>query len=294
MNLPVTISKPERSLANYTRDLKGKIDFCTEIVKSGLYSKKVSTPQAALVLILRGEELGFSPLASLDLIDFYNGKPNLSAAALSAIAMANGGRFRIHVSNSAECKITASRRENGFERTVHWTIGRAKNAGLITKDNWKNDPEAMMYARCMGTLVRSGWPDIIAGLYSTEEMSDGPDLGPEPEGSSGATDVIELTQELPPEMVAQSIPADDITASNERRRKKSLSIESGRRSESVMYDIRNEPDDVRKQLCAIAFERGAVVDKEKIIHCFEEIPELSQYEYSGVEGEIDDGEDIPL
>jgi hypothetical protein len=57
---------------------------------------------------------------------------------------------------------------------VSFTRAEAVAMGLAGKDNWKKQFGVMMYWRCTTKMGRRVFPDIIAGLYSHEEMD--PDL----------------------------------------------------------------------------------------------------------------------
>jgi outer membrane biosynthesis protein TonB len=54
-----------------------------------------------------------------------------------------------------------------------WTMERAKKAGLTT-DNWRKYPEAMLFARCLSSGIRSYCPDALsvgAPVYAIGEVS---------------------------------------------------------------------------------------------------------------------------
>lgn len=56
---------------------------------------------------------------------------------------------------------------------MEYTIAEAKQAGLMGKGgNWDARPKTMLRHRCATELARAVYPDIVAGLYSTEEMQD--------------------------------------------------------------------------------------------------------------------------
>jgi hypothetical protein len=57
---------------------------------------------------------------------------------------------------------------------VTYTLEDAKRAGLLGKDNWKNDPEAMNYSRAMAKTQRRYFPDLFAigAVYVAEELEE--------------------------------------------------------------------------------------------------------------------------
>jgi hypothetical protein len=55
-----------------------------------------------------------------------------------------------------------------------WTIDRAKDLGLVGKQNWRQQPTAMLLARASAELARLVAADAILGLpYIAEELEDG-------------------------------------------------------------------------------------------------------------------------
>lgn len=62
------------------------------------------------------------------------------------------------------------------ERALTFTIEQAHRAGYTATRNgdgsWQKDPETMLYWRCGTRAARRWWPDVVAGVYSVEEMSD--------------------------------------------------------------------------------------------------------------------------
>jgi len=53
---------------------------------------------------------------------------------------------------------------------MSFTIEQAQRAGVTGKDNWKKYPEAMLRARCISALARAVYPDVVLGIYETDEL----------------------------------------------------------------------------------------------------------------------------
>lgn len=130
-------------------------------------------PEAVLAALLSGAERGLGPMESLRSINVIEGKPSLSAEAMRALVLAAGHEIEIIESNAN--KATLVGRRAGSTTTsppFTWTIDRARRANLTNKDNWRKYPEAMLLARASTDLCRAVFPDVIAGLASTEEVDD--------------------------------------------------------------------------------------------------------------------------
>lgn len=128
--------------------------------------------------ILYGKELGLDPMTSLQTINVIQGRPTLTANAMRGLAMASGVRFRIDDNTETRCVMSAMP-PGGEWTTVTWTIDQAKKLGLTVKDNWKNQPGAMLIARATSQLCRLVAANILIGApYSTEEINDAGPLTP--------------------------------------------------------------------------------------------------------------------
>jgi hypothetical protein len=51
-----------------------------------------------------------------------------------------------------------------------FSLEDAKRAQLVDKAVWKQYPRAMLRSRAVSEVVRTAFPECIAGLYTPEEM----------------------------------------------------------------------------------------------------------------------------
>jgi hypothetical protein len=69
--------------------------------------------------------------------------------------------------------IVWQRRRSDEPTTTVFTMPDAERAGLTKNNpNWQRYPANMLRARAISNAARMGWPDILNGLYSAEEMRD--------------------------------------------------------------------------------------------------------------------------
>lgn len=61
------------------------IDRANQMVKSGLLPDGVKNGQAALIIMEKGKEMGFSPISAFEHIIVINGKPGLDGAAIGTL-----------------------------------------------------------------------------------------------------------------------------------------------------------------------------------------------------------------
>lgn len=143
--------------------------------KSGLFPDIKSQAQA-VVKILAGKEIGLSPFQSMKDIYLVNGKLALQANALAAlIKTSKKYDYKVNKIDDKECVIeffilTQDKKESLGIST--FTFADAAKAGLVNKDNWKNFPRNMMFARALANGQRWFCPDAATGWHVSEEFED--------------------------------------------------------------------------------------------------------------------------
>lgn len=149
-------------------------------VKSGLLPASIKTPEQAVVIALKGKELSLAPMASFEMIDVIMGKPALKPKGMAALCRKGGVRTKTikdfePVVNAEGKKVDMETiirfYRDGIEEDVKYTYRDAESLGLTSKDNWKKQPGVMMYWRCYSKGANRVCPDLIGGLYTTEELA---------------------------------------------------------------------------------------------------------------------------
>lgn len=141
------------------------------------YLEPDEVAQNVCAAFLAGAEIGLKPMQSLQAINIIEGQPALSALAMRALVQGAGHDIWIHEQSveRSTMLVTMRGRRAGSEHVteVTWTLGRARQAGLLEKDNWQKDPFAMLVARASAALCRIIASDVLMGLaYSAEELGD--------------------------------------------------------------------------------------------------------------------------
>lgn len=131
-------------------------------------------PVELTAAILSGLEVGLSPMAAMRAFDVIQGQAAARAITLRAIAQSHGHEMVVVESTSARCRMKGKRKGSDEWQHVTWDTARAQGLGLLSKDNWKKQPGAMLLARATSELARLIASDAILGIgYSVEEISDG-------------------------------------------------------------------------------------------------------------------------
>jgi hypothetical protein len=175
------------------RSLKEALQLASLLSKSKLIPKGFENPEACLVGILYGMEVGLSPIAALQRMAIIDGRPTIWGDAALALVEASGllvkieeriehtgivgNRQAINSQNEADivrsktaiCQVLRSGRSEPISRT--FSIEDAKRAGLWQKPGpWTDYPDRMLMMRARAFALRDAFPDVLMGLYLREEF----------------------------------------------------------------------------------------------------------------------------
>lgn len=147
-----------------------------EIFAASGYFRDVRDQAQAVVKILYGRELGFSPVVSMMGIHVIEGKPSLSSNLLGTLVKRSGKYdYRVKVSTDTECVLeflAGMKDARESLGTSSFTIEDAKRANLLKPNSgWLKYPKAMLFARALSAGIRLHCPDVSAcPLYVPEEL----------------------------------------------------------------------------------------------------------------------------
>lgn len=179
--------------------MDGMLKQAAALVKSGLLPPDIKTAEAALAVMLTGRELGIPPMQAFRSIYIVKGRPTLSAQLMGAMILKAGHSYQAVMATNEACSIKFTRR-GGAVYTHTFTLADAKTAGLASGDTWAKYPKAMLFSRCMSAGARIAMPDVIAGMYTPEELSDpaGVQMDTETGEVVGTAHVVDATTQPAP------------------------------------------------------------------------------------------------
>ena len=151
----------------------------------------VKTVEDAFTIAQMGRELGFETMQAFHYIVPIQGKLSLSATAVGGLLRKGGVKYItkedgvwVYPDGTTSDTVLAGdvkpidRRttilfvRDGLEEVCTFTWNDAKLQGLTTKDNWSRMPKEMLFARCLAKGANRIGPDLLLGLYTTEELTD--------------------------------------------------------------------------------------------------------------------------
>jgi len=161
----------------------------------------VRNAQEAFVRIATGLEIGLSPFQSLNAIHVIEGRPTLSAQWMVALIKSSPicEKFVCTVSTDKVATYVTKRKNEG-EMTLSFTIEQAQRGGLTGRGPWKAHTEDMLRARAASKLARMVYPDLLAGMYTPDEVADIPTTHFEPAAESAPR----LVEAVENEVVAEA------------------------------------------------------------------------------------------
>lgn len=163
------------------RDWVGWWQFAGVIYESGMSKQK--SREAVLAVVVKGMEIGVSPMAALANIHFFQGSFVIGAHLQLGVASSRlGVRAEIHENTDKVCRLTLTR--PGYPPVESsFTIEEARAANLTGKDNWKAYAPDMLYVRTLSRGLKKIAPEVFAGIYDRSEL---PDAAPAPAKSRAA------------------------------------------------------------------------------------------------------------
>ncbi len=175
-------------------------------IRSGAF-KRFQNPSAAVMVLLKGRDLGISDTSALDAIHFIEGKPTISGNLMWSLVLKDLEYRKSHVVISKTNDKVVTLRwireirnpDGSVERILDvedsFTEEHAKRAGLLGKDNWKKYPRAMLFNRAVsqGFKMFASHLGMGSTLYTPDELgadinADGEAVIPDAEFSVSVSD----------------------------------------------------------------------------------------------------------
>ena len=171
-------------------------------LKSGFLPQSIKTPEQAVIIALKGRELGIPTMQALSQINVIQGKPSLSAELILALIYRGCPTAEINTisRNEHECSIEARRKPADKFFKFQFTLDDAKKMLLDGKDNWRKQPKTMLHWRVVSMMGREMFPDCLMGAsYTPDELQDGGEVQVEelPDGTIETTATVTAPAPIP-------------------------------------------------------------------------------------------------
>lgn len=198
----------ESELEAWARDAIAISNIAANIATTSLAGAYRGKPDEVTAVILAGHELGIQPMTSLKSIDVIQGQPALRAHAMRGLLQAKGHEIELLESTAAYCKMRGRRKGADKWQEVEWDTDRARQLGLLGKDQWKKQPKTMLIARATGEICRLVAADALHGMPYVAEELDGYVHGEAVQPKRAPLSVASLTAAPTPQQPAEPQPTD--------------------------------------------------------------------------------------
>lgn len=165
--------------AEWERQLDPRSMKDARVLAKDMYDSRMfsayGSPQAVLSVVMVGRELGLPAMASLRCIHNIEGKHSLAASLMVALVLKSGLAEYFEPVEFSETSATYETKRKGARNPIKLThtIEMAVQAGLVKdKSGWQKNPTDMLVARASARLARMVYPDLLAGLYTPEELEE--------------------------------------------------------------------------------------------------------------------------
>jgi hypothetical protein len=143
--------------------------MATTVAKSGLFGVKDKDQALALMALSQAE--GIHPMTAVRDFHIIQGRASMKSDTMLARFQRAGGKVEWHALSDKKADATFTPPPgHGPALRLDWTIERATQAGLTTKDIWRGYPRAMLRSRLISEAIRTLFPSIISGAYTPEEL----------------------------------------------------------------------------------------------------------------------------
>lgn len=152
-------------------------------------------PENILLAAIAGQDFGWSPAMALRSFNVIQGVPSLKPEVMLALVRRAGHSVSGDVTDDA-ATIVGKRADSGDEMTLTYSLDDARRAGLLNKQNWKNHPKDMMWARAVSALCRRLFADVTLGAAYTAD-----ELGADTDADNNPINVGQIAHAPDPEQV---------------------------------------------------------------------------------------------
>jgi hypothetical protein len=162
------------------RSIEELYRFAKFVAASPFAPRGFQSPEAIVVAIQYGYELGLTPMQSLQNVAVINGKPSIYGDAMLAVVRASGLleyiAERLEGAGATRKAVCLVKRVGApYERVTEFGVIDAQRAGLWGKPGpWQQYPDRMLMFRARGFALRDEFGDVLKGLVSVEEAADYP------------------------------------------------------------------------------------------------------------------------
>lgn len=154
-------------------ELQALTQYANIVLKSGIAPAHFKAPEAVLVVMRYGHQLGIDEFTALQNMFVIGGKPTMMASLMHGLILREHGPNAIQIEQQDEraCVLICRPRGANVQTRISFTMAEADKAGLPNKNtNWKTYPTDMLFSRAVSRAARRVFRDTTLGMYTPEEL----------------------------------------------------------------------------------------------------------------------------
>lgn len=191
------------SLMPMGQELTAAMEICKTVHAAGMLPAAINSPEKAFAIWLYGRELGIGFWTAVRNIYPTSSKDrpgvmlSMSADLMLGIAkkripgFQHGQASEYNEKGEFVAATFWSERPGNPRLTTRYTLKQAAIAGYTTKNNWAQNPELMCIAAAKRSNVRTMAADVLAGIYTPDEL--GAEETPTPKAEVNSEIVVDNT-----------------------------------------------------------------------------------------------------
>jgi hypothetical protein len=165
-----------RRYALEPKDLREAREVAEAFAASGMFGA-ATRAEFLLAKIMTGRELGLTAMASVRGIYAFETKGRLLIGVDASLVVALVQRhpdveYFECIETDAKHATWEIKKRGRPAQKYSYTMEMAATAGLTNKDNWRQNPDAMLRARAASALARIAVPGALLNVYSADEVRD--------------------------------------------------------------------------------------------------------------------------
>lgn len=139
----------------------------------GFLPVHIKSEGEVVAVVLAGRELGIPPMASIRTIRLIEGRVTLDASLQLGLMIRAGITYKWLEDGRAGRAVLELKRAGQEPYVSIFELKDAERAGLVKPgSNWAKWPAAMLRARAVSAAGKAYLPDVLAGVYTPDELDD--------------------------------------------------------------------------------------------------------------------------
>lgn len=132
----------------------------------------LDSPERIFAAMMLGRAHGVMVIPICQQVHVISGKLTLHATVIEGLVLKSKHCKYFHCVNSTAKSATYETLRIGAPSPTRltYTIEEAEAAGLLSNAQYKKRPAVMLRHRCATDLARMGYPDVVGGLYTPDEL----------------------------------------------------------------------------------------------------------------------------